>query len=87
MIEGLFLAVVLILCITAIFTIPFKILEWMNEIIIERGSPIQKFFLFIPWLIMVAFCLVLEIIATIWNVITLVTGANAARDWWHKGKK
>ena len=88
MVEGLLLAVFLVVAIVAIFSIPFKILEWMNEIVTEYSSPmISRVLMFIPWLFMLILCFFLEIILAIWGALNAIFLANAARDWWHNGKK
>ena len=88
MVEGFLLLIFLVVAIVAIFSVPFKILEWMNEIVTENSYPmITRVLMFVPWLFMLILCFFLQIILAIWGGLNAIFLANAARDWWHNGKK
>ena len=88
MVEGILTLIMLIISILAVLYYTEVFFDWLHEVVWGGAYPmITRVLMFLPWVIIGSLYIAIWAILKIWGGLNAIFLANAARDWWHNGKK
>lgn len=79
------LTILAMMAVVAIFFGSFWLLGAFNRLFDAEGNVVAKVVLFLPWVALAIWCSVIYVVGAILTLGTVISLANDARNWWHKG--